>query len=178
MDFCNNLHTFRDYLASPVVSLCMRHRQSRFHVTSIKTTSLSCPLPLFTNYILPKIFDTRGYHFLQVNVICIPKQLPLKHVNSPLCQAMPATFKQNSHLVKHNNNYTVCKTCYIENRGQWNQIYNLLFQVQSQPVWLTFYHCCLQRTSGNHHIYCHQPRNTKPLELSLLQNSLWASAIG
>ena len=99
--FFNNLHTFRDYLASPVVSLCMHHRHGRFHVASMKTTSLSCPLPIFTNYILPKIFDTREYHFLQVNTICIPKQLPLKHVNSPLCQAMQATFKQNSHLVIH-----------------------------------------------------------------------------
>ena len=105
---------FQEYLASPVMSLCMHHRQSRFHVASIKTTSLSCPLPIFTNYILPKIFDTRGYHFLQVNIICIPKQLPLKHVNSPLCQAMPATFKQNSHLVKL---IQYVETCYIETRG-------------------------------------------------------------
>ena len=65
MDFCNNLHTFRDYLASPVVSLtaeqvsCCLHEE---HQPFLPTSNIH-----------PKIYDTSGCHFLPVNIICLLK---------------------------------------------------------------------------------------------------------
>ena len=44
-----------------------------------------------------------------------------------------STLKQNSHLVKQMH---YIETCYTGKRGKWNQIFNLLFQVQFG--WLLF----------------------------------------
>ena len=78
------------YLTRPLMSLCVHDRQGWLH-GHLRATYFPCPLPIFTDNVLPEIFHTSRQHFLRLQIMAIAINLSLIHVNCPLRKPMMTT---------------------------------------------------------------------------------------
>ena len=107
MDFCNNLHTFRDYLASPVVSLTAEQVSCCLHEDH---------QPFLPTSNIYKLYPPKNIWHQWVSFSSGEYNLPTQNMLTAHC-AKPCLQPSSKTLIWWNTIIQFVDTCYIENRG-------------------------------------------------------------